>query len=120
MNQDDYEYLIGPAWGKGGDSTGFTRKDVINIKTINSLGRLKLVKGDNNRNYARNKSIHWFYTTYENIYLLVNSKSERNKILLASDAIWFYMNLEKELPISLCFDTAKNVKAIKKNENPCF
>lgn len=114
MNQDDYEYLIGPAWEKGGDSTGFTRQDVINIKTINSLGRLKLVKGDNIEIMPGIKAFTGSTHTYENIYLLVNSNSERNKILLASDAIWFYMNIEKELPISLCFDTAKNVKAIKR------
>jgi glyoxylase-like metal-dependent hydrolase (beta-lactamase superfamily II) len=114
MNQDDYEYFIGPAWEKGGDSTGFNRQDVINIKTINSQGRLKLVKGDNIEIMPGIKAFTGSRHTFENMYLLVNSNSEKNKILLASDAIWFYMNLEKELPISLCFDTATYVKAIRR------
>lgn len=115
MNQDDYEYFITSAWETGGDSTGFTRQDVLNIKTINSQGRLKLVKGDNIEIMPGIKAFTGSTHTYENMYLLVNSNSERNKILLASDAIWFYMNLEKELPISLCcFDKAKYVKAIKR------
>ena len=114
MNQDDYEYFIGPAWQTGGDSTGFNRQDVFNIKTINSQGRLKLVKGDNLEIMPGIKAFTGSKHTYENMYLLVNSNSEKNKILLASDAIWFYMNLDKELPISLCFDSASYVKAIRR------
>jgi glyoxylase-like metal-dependent hydrolase (beta-lactamase superfamily II) len=114
MNQDDYEYFIGPAWQTGGDSTGFNRQDVFNINTINSQGRLKLVKGDNLEIMPGIKVFTGSKHTFENMYLLVNSNSEKNKILLASDAIWFYLNLEKELPISLCFDTAAYVKAIKR------
>jgi len=114
MNQDDYEYFIGPSWETGGDSTGFNRQDVINIKTINSQGRLKLVKGDNIEIMPGIKAFIGSKHTFENMYLLVNSNSEKNKILLASDAIWFYMNLEKELPISICFDTATCVKAIRR------
>jgi|WetSurSiteA1Bulk_404760.scaffolds.fasta_scaffold00770_5 glyoxylase-like metal-dependent hydrolase (beta-lactamase superfamily II) len=114
MNQDDYEYFIGPAWETGGDSTGFNRQDVFNIKTINSQGRLKLVKGDNFEIMPGIKAFTGSKHTFENMYLLVNSNSEKNKILLASDAIWFYINLEKELPISLCFDSATYVKAIRR------
>jgi len=114
MNQDDYEYFIGTAWEKGGDSTGFNRQDVLNIKTISLQGRLKLVKGDDLEIMPGIKAFTGSKHTYENMYLLVNSNSAKNKILLASDAIWFYMNLEKELPISLCFDTATYVKAIRR------
>lgn len=114
MNQADYEYFIGTAWEAGGDSTGFNRQDVINIKSINSQGRLKLVKGDSIEIMPGIDAFTGSRHTFENIYLLVNSNSEKNKVLLASDAIWFYMNLEKELPISLCFDSASYVKAIKR------
>lgn len=114
MNKDDYEYFIGPAWEKGGDSTGFLRQDVLNIKAINLQGRLKLVKGDNIDIMPGIKAFTGSGHTFENMYLLVNSNSEKNKILLASDAIWFYMNLEKELPITLCSDTTKYVKAIRR------
>ena len=114
MNQDDYEYFIGPAWETGGDSTGFNRQDVFNIKTINSQGRLKLVKGDNFEIMPGIKAFTGSKHTFENMYLLVNSNSEKNKILLASDAIWFYINLEKELPVSLSFDSTTYVKAIRR------
>lgn len=114
MNQDDYEYFTGPAWIKGGDSTGFNRQDVLNINSINSQGRLKLVKGDNIEIMPGIKAFVGSRHTFENMYLLVNYNLEKNKILLASDASWFYMNLEKELPISICFDTAAYVNGIKR------
>lgn len=114
MNQDDYEYFIDPAWKKGGDSTGFLRQDVLNIKKVQSQGRLKLVKGDNIEIMPGIKAFIGSGHTFENMYLLVNYNSEKNKILLASDGVWFYMNLEKELPISLCFDKAKYVEAMKR------
>lgn len=114
MNQDDYEYFIGTVWEKGGDSTGFLRKDVLNIKEVQSQGRLKLVKGDNIEILPGIKAFTGSGHTFENMYLLVNYNAEKNKILLASDAVWFYMNLEKELPISLCFDKTKYVEAMKR------
>jgi glyoxylase-like metal-dependent hydrolase (beta-lactamase superfamily II) len=114
MNQDDYEYFTGPAWIKGGDSIGFNRHDVLNINSVNLQGRLNLVKGDNIEIMPGIKAFVGSKHTFENMYLLVNCNSEKNKILLASDASWFYMNLEKELPISICFDTAAYVNAIKR------
>jgi glyoxylase-like metal-dependent hydrolase (beta-lactamase superfamily II) len=114
MNQDDYEYFIGPAWEPGGISVGFNKNDVNNILRIKSQGRLKLIKGDNIEIMPGIKVFTGSKHTFENIYLLVNSNSPKNKAILASDAIWYYLNLEKELPISLCFYTSSYVKAIKR------
>lgn len=45
---------------------------------------------------------------------MVNSNLPPNKVLLASDAIWFYLNMEKELPVSICMAPAEYVNAIKR------
>jgi glyoxylase-like metal-dependent hydrolase (beta-lactamase superfamily II) len=53
--------------------------------------------------------------TFENQYLLVNCNSERNRILLASDAIWFYYNLYNLLPVpTFTFDPKAYVEAMKR------
>lgn len=39
---------------------------------------------------------------------------ERDEVLVASDAVWFYLNLEKELPASICFNPAAYVNAMKR------
>jgi glyoxylase-like metal-dependent hydrolase (beta-lactamase superfamily II) len=62
--------------------------------------------------------------TFENQYLLVNSNSKSNKILIASDAIWFYYNLNNLLPATLCLDPKAYVEAMKRMKtlvtNPDF
>ena len=114
MQQDDYDYFIGPAWKEDGYRIGFEKNDVENIIAINSQGRLKLINGDNIEIMPGIRVFIGSKHTFENQYLLVNSNSDKNKILLASDAIWFYLNLEKELPISVCMDTTSYVMAIKR------
>jgi len=114
MQQDDYDYFIGPAWKENGYRIGFEKRDVENLISINSEGRLKLIKGDNIEIMPGIRVFIGSKHTFENQYLLVNANSDNNKILLASDAIWFYLNLEKELPISVCMDTTSYVKAIKR------
>lgn len=114
MQQDDYDYFTGPAWQENGDNRGFEKKDVENISLVNSQGRLNLIKGDNLEIFPGIKVYTGSKHTFENQYLVVNLNSERSKILLASDAIWFYLNLEKELPVSICMDTAAYVREIKR------
>lgn len=116
MEKEDYEYFTGAAWQPNGDSTGFNRKDVKKIMDVNSAGRLKLINGDDIEIMPGIKAFTGSTHTFKNFYLLVNSGSEKNKILLASDAIWFYINMDKHLPISVCRDTAAYVKAIRRME----
>jgi glyoxylase-like metal-dependent hydrolase (beta-lactamase superfamily II) len=117
MQQDDYDYFIGPAWQENGDSRGFEKKDVENILSVNSQGRLNLIKGDNIKIFPGIKVYTGSKHTFENQYLVVNSNSRKNRILLASDAIWFYLNQEKHLPASICMDTAAYVQAIKRMDS---
>jgi glyoxylase-like metal-dependent hydrolase (beta-lactamase superfamily II) len=114
MNQDDFDYFIGAAWEKDGDSIGLNRTDVTNLHRIKSQGRLKLLKGDDIEFMPGIKAYTGSRHTFENFYLVVNSNSEKNKVLVASDAVWFYLNLEKELPASICFDSVAYVNAMKR------
>jgi glyoxylase-like metal-dependent hydrolase (beta-lactamase superfamily II) len=114
MNREDYEYFIGPAWQPGGDARGLNKLDALNIKSVNDAGRLKLLSGDNIEIMPGIKAFTGSKHTFQNMYLLINSNSKKNKILLASDAVWFYMNLEKELPVSVCFDSTSYINSIRR------
>jgi glyoxylase-like metal-dependent hydrolase (beta-lactamase superfamily II) len=52
--------------------------------------------------------------TFENMYLVINSNSVANRILIASDAIWFYYNLDNLLPATICYDPIAYVEALKR------
>jgi len=114
MQQDDYNYFIGPAWQENGDNRGFEKRDVENILSVNFQGRLNLIKGDNIEIFPGIKVYTGSKHTFENQYLMINSDSKRDKILLASDAIWFNLNLEKDLPISICMDTVAYIRAMQR------
>lgn len=114
MHKDDFDYFVGEAWQENGFSIGFQKNDVRNIIEINLQGRLKLVKGDNIEIIPGIKIFTGSKHTFENIYLLVNSNSEAKKVVIASDAIWFYYNYEKMLPATLCIDPKAYVNAMKR------
>lgn len=114
MQKEDFEYFVGEAWQVNGTSTGFQKNDVRNIIEINLQGRLTLVKGDNIEIIPGIKVFTGSKHTFENQYLLVNSNSKTNNILIASDAIWFYYNLNNLLPATLCMDPKAYVEAMKR------
>jgi glyoxylase-like metal-dependent hydrolase (beta-lactamase superfamily II) len=114
MQKDDFGYFVGGAWQENGFSRGFQKNDVRNIIEINLQGRLKLVEGDNVEIMPGIRVFIGSKHTFENLYLLVNSNSKTNKIVVASDAIWFYYNLDKLLPATLCMDPKAYVEAMKR------
>ncbi len=114
MQKDDFDYFVGEAWQENGKSVAFQKNDVRNIIEINLQGRLKLVKGDDIEIMPGIRVFIGSKHSFENMYLLVNSNSKTNKILIASDAIWFYYNLNNLLPATLCFDPVAYVETMKR------
>ena len=114
MQKNDFEYFTGGAWQENGFSRGFQKNDVRNLIEINLAGRLKLVDGDNIEIIPGIKVFTGSKHTYENQYLLVNSNSATDRILVASDAIWFYYNLDNLLPATLCMDPVAYVDAMRR------
>jgi len=114
MQKDDYDYFIGKAWKEDGHSRGYREYDVPKIIEVNTQGRLKLVEGDNIEIMPGIRVFTGSKHSFENQYILVNSNSETNKILIASDAIWYYYNLNNLLPVNLLFDPNAYVEAMKR------
>ncbi len=113
MQKDDYDYFVGAAWQKGAMSSGFEKADVRKIVEANLSGRLRLVQGDNLEILPGIKVFTGSKHTWESQYLLVASKTE--PVLLASDAIWFYYNLDHMVAIpKYTFDAAAYVQAMKR------
>jgi glyoxylase-like metal-dependent hydrolase (beta-lactamase superfamily II) len=114
MQKDDFDYFVGEAWENNETSKYYQKNDVRNLIEINLQGRLKLIKGDNIEIFPGIRVFIGSKHTFENQYVLVNSNSKTNKILIASDAIWFYYNLYNLLPATLCIDPKAYVEAMKR------
>lgn len=113
IQKEDYNYFVGAAWQKGGNSGGFNKRDIKMLVDLNVAGRLTLVDGDQQIFPGVN-----VYTgsrhTFNSQYVLV--KSHKNKIVLASDNIWVYYSLEHLRPPSPggTFDTTAYKKSMVK------
>ncbi len=112
MQEQDFNYFVGTAWQKGGDSSGFSGKDVIKIIQKNIAKKLTLVKGDSVEIMPGIRVFTGSKHTYESQYVLVGAGND--KVIIASDNSWLYYNLVNLLPIPLTFDTNAYLQNLKR------
>ena len=112
MQKDDYDYFVTTAWQKDGQTFGFHKEDVLKMVNVNLQGRLHLIKGDNLEIMPGIRVFIGSRHTYESEYVQVTTGKE--KIILASDNIWFYYNFDNLLSASLTFDTTGYINQMKR------
>jgi glyoxylase-like metal-dependent hydrolase (beta-lactamase superfamily II) len=114
IQKDDYNYFVGNAWQKDGLNGGLNKRDVRNLVEENMAGKLILVDGDNKQIFPGIKVYTGSRHTFNSQYVLVESGT--NKIIIASDGIYFYYNLEhlKSPPMPETFDTTAYVKSVER------
>ena len=112
MQEKDYIYFVTDAWQKGGNSAGFDSSDVPKIADLNAKGRIQLVNGDNIEVIPGIKVYTGSKHTYESQFVVVNTPTD--KVLVASDNIWFYYNLQHMISIPLTFDPEAYVKSMQR------
>ena len=112
MQKEDFNYFVGTAWQKGGDSENFTNKDVLKIIQKNLDGKLTLIKGDSIEIMPNIKVFIGSKHTFESQYVLVGTGAD--KVIIASDNSWLYYNLTSLLSIPLTFDQKAYLKNLKR------
>ena len=113
IQKDDYNYFVGAAWQKEGG--GFSNKrDVRKIVELNLAGKLILVDGDDKEIIPGIKVYTGSRHTFNSQYVLVKSGVE--KIILASDNVYTYYNLDhlKSASKGATFDTNGYIKAMER------
>jgi glyoxylase-like metal-dependent hydrolase (beta-lactamase superfamily II) len=108
IQKDEYTYYTGAAWQPGGQHGGIDRDDLTALLHANTAGRLHLVDGDQEilpgiRVYLGGRH------TYASQYVSVATTP--GPVVLASDNMYLYENLEKHVPIAQTFDAASNLRA---------
>jgi glyoxylase-like metal-dependent hydrolase (beta-lactamase superfamily II) len=96
LQKEDYDYFVGSAWQPGENSGGYNKRNVTKMVELNLAGKLRLVNGDNQEIIPGIKVYTGSRHTYNSQYVQVTSG--RNRIIIASDNIWIYYNLEHMLP----------------------
>ena len=108
IQKDEYTYYTGPAWQPDGKHGGIDPDDVHALVQVNMSGRLHLVDGDKEILPGIRVFIGGRHT-FQSQYVSVPTRS--GTVVIASDNMYLYENLEKHAPIAQTFDAASNLEA---------
>ena len=114
LQKEDYNYFVGAAWQSDGFNWGLNKRDVRKLIDLNLAGKLTLVDGDDKEIFPGIKVYTGSRHTFNSQFVLV--KTGVDKIILASDNIWCYYNLEHlvSAPTYGTFDTSGYVMSMQR------
>jgi glyoxylase-like metal-dependent hydrolase (beta-lactamase superfamily II) len=109
IQKDEFGYYTGAAWQSGGKHGGIEPDDVLTLVRLNTSAKVNLVDGDNVEILDGIKVYTGGRHTFASQYVSV--RSANGVIVIASDNMYLYENLDKHLPIAQTFDADSNLKA---------
>jgi glyoxylase-like metal-dependent hydrolase (beta-lactamase superfamily II) len=109
LQKDEYTYYTGEAWQSPRTHGGIEPDDVLAAVKLNLAGRLTLVNGDSQQILPGITCYTGGKHTFQSQYVGVNTKA--GTVILASDNMYLYENLQKHVPIAQTLDAASNLRA---------
>jgi glyoxylase-like metal-dependent hydrolase (beta-lactamase superfamily II) len=109
IQKDEYAYYTGAAWQPEGKTGGIEPEDVLMLVRLNTEHKVNLVDGDGKEIIDGVTVYTGGRHTFASQYVGVRTAS--GTVVIASDNIYLYENLQKHLPIAATFDADSNLKA---------
>jgi glyoxylase-like metal-dependent hydrolase (beta-lactamase superfamily II) len=109
IQKEEIEYYAGDAWSGGKKRTAADPDDIVGLVKMNTEGRLNLVNGDAQQLLPGITAYIGGKHTYQSQFIGV--KTSAGTVVLASDNVYMYMNLEKHKPIAASLDRDSNLRA---------
>ncbi len=109
IQKDELEYYAGSAWQSRRTHGGIDPGDVLLAVKLNTEGRATLINGDAQEFLPGITAYTGGKHTYASQFLAVNTAA--GTVVLASDNMYLYENLEKHLPIAQTLDRESNLRA---------
>ena len=109
VQKDEYSYYTGEAWQQPRTHGGIDPDDVLAIVKLNMAGRVGLVNGDAQEIIPGITCYTGGKHTWQSQYVGVNTR--KGAVVLASDNMYLYENLDKHLPIAATLDADSNLRA---------
>jgi glyoxylase-like metal-dependent hydrolase (beta-lactamase superfamily II) len=108
IQKDELEYYAGEAW-QGHRRTAADPETIVGLVKLNTEGRVGLVNGDAQQILPGITCYIGGKHTYQSQYVGVSTAA--GTVILASDNVYLYENLEKHLPIAQTLDVTSNLRA---------
>ena len=109
IQKDELEYYAGSAWQSRGTHGGIDPEDVLALVRLNTEGRVGLVNGAAREILPGISCYTGGKHTYASQFVTVNTAA--GTVVLASDNMYLYENLEKHAPIAQTLDAESNLRA---------
>jgi glyoxylase-like metal-dependent hydrolase (beta-lactamase superfamily II) len=109
LQKDELQYYAGEAWQSPRTHGGIDPDDVLTVVKLNTQGRVGLVNGDAQEIIPGVTCYTGGRHTYASQFAGVNTAA--GIVVLASDNVYLYENLEKHVPIAATLDAASNLRA---------
>lgn len=109
VQKEELEYYAGEAWETRDTSDGIDAQDVLELVKSNTEGRVGLVHGDAQEILPGLTCYTGGKHTYQSQYVGVNTIG--GTVVLASDNMYLYENMERHVPIATTLDAASNLRA---------
>ncbi|HTA23502.1 MAG TPA: N-acyl homoserine lactonase family protein [Terriglobales bacterium] len=109
IQKDELEYYAGEAWQSKDTHGGIDEEDVLTLVKLNTQGRVGLVNGDAQEIISGVTCYTGGKHTWQSQY--VGVQTAVGTVVLASDNMYLYENLERHAPIATTVDAASNLRA---------
>jgi glyoxylase-like metal-dependent hydrolase (beta-lactamase superfamily II) len=109
IQRDEYSYYTGEAWQHKDTHGGIDADDVAALVKANVAGRVSFVKGDDREILPGIRCYIGGKHTWQSQYISVPAKD--GTVVLASDNVYLYENLDKHVPIAETLDAKSNLAA---------
>jgi glyoxylase-like metal-dependent hydrolase (beta-lactamase superfamily II) len=109
IQKDELEYYAGSAWQSRGTHGGIDPDDVLALVKLNTQGRVGLVNGDAQEILPGISCYTGGKHTYASQFVTVRTAA--GTVVLASDNMYLYENLEKHAAIAQTLDAESNLRA---------
>jgi glyoxylase-like metal-dependent hydrolase (beta-lactamase superfamily II) len=115
IQKDEYQYYTGVAWQKEETHGGIDADDMQALLKANIAGRLRFVDGDDQEVLPGIRCYVGAKHTWQSQYCAVQTRS--GTVVLASDNMYLYENLEKHAAIAQTLDAGANLRAQDRMKN---
>jgi glyoxylase-like metal-dependent hydrolase (beta-lactamase superfamily II) len=109
LQKDEYQYYTGEAWQHKGTHGGIDPDDVLAAVKLNTEGRMGIVNGDAQEILPGISCYTGGKHTYQSQYVGVSTR--KGTVILASDNVYLYENIDKHAPIAASLDFESNLRA---------
>jgi glyoxylase-like metal-dependent hydrolase (beta-lactamase superfamily II) len=110
VQKEEFEYYAGQAWQSPNTHGGIDPDDVLEIVKRNVLGRVTLVRGEDDVSISGVAFHVGGKHTWQSQYISVQARSGHT-VVLASDNVYLYENVDAHKPIAQTLDAASNLRA---------